>query len=187
MSKRQRKPKTSRGVTMVTDTEEQVQEQGVFERTIGGRTFHSPEELMAYVAEMDAALKSEKSFLKEKGLVATRAPSQRRVLAEHVANILNENMTDELRAELEKAGEDTAIRVMFMSEDNSFVYPAPKASSSNGSGTTGSRGVPLTVDGTEYPSAKNARDTLHPAMKDQNQNRKSIIAYLKKENHEVIE
>lgn len=63
----------------------------------------------------------------------------------------------------------------------------PKRRSSGGTGTGGGRSNPLTVDGTEYPSAAAARDALLPEKKGTPMNRASIISALTTAKHTVSE
>lgn len=166
--------------------EDQVKEEKVnseFPRTIGGHVFQTPEELKKYSEEITAQQKEVKAILKEAGKVG-RPVSVKRVTSEAIASVLNDNMSEELLEKLEALTEDTAIRITYNPTTQVFSFPTVKS----GGGGGGSRGgKTLNVDGVDYPSAKNARDTLHPDTKDKQQNRRAIIAYLKNEKHTIAE
>jgi len=153
-----------------------------FPRKIGDNTFQTPEEMQAFLDKMTASTKEARQVLK--AVRPGRPPSQKKVLAEATADILNKHMTKDLREKLGTIDEDIAIRVMFEKETSTFVAPTPKPrEGGDGGGPRGGR--PLVVDGKEYPSAKNARDTLHTDTVGNQQNRKAIISYLRGKEHTI--
>jgi hypothetical protein len=174
----------------VSENQSQVEQASSFPRTIGEKTFYSAEELQQYIAQLDALRSESRGALKEMGISVPggRAPSQRKQLAESLAGVINDNRDAfssvfEMVSQLE---EDTSIRVEYNKETGMFRYPTP-TKSGEGTGSGGRRAEPLNVDGKEYPSAKGARDTLHPEMVGKSQNRTSIISYLKREGHNVAD
>lgn len=154
-----------------------------FPREINGIVFQTPDELAEYAKTISELQKEVKNILKTSGKVG-RPPSQKKVMAEAVSVILNENPSAVLNELLDKLTEDTPIRVMFDTTSQQFISPVVKTVT-EGSGTRG--GKKLSVDGTEYPSAKNARETLHPDTEGKAQNRAAIITFLKAQGHSVME
>jgi hypothetical protein len=150
-----------------------------YPREINGIIYNTPEELKAYADSLKEAAKATREALKEIGAVG-KAPSQRKVFAELVSRVLNENASNELMEKLSEVEEDTSIRIVFNKSTGMFEYPVQKSSGGSGEGAPRG-GKPLTVDGVEYPSARNARDTLHPDMVGKSQNRQAIINFLKHE------
>lgn len=147
-----------------------------FPRTIGGRVYKTPEELAVRVKELKDGAKELASYLKTS---KTRVPSPRRILAEKVIEILNANMGafKDVITKFE-AGSKVSSSIKYDVETKTFSY-----GSSSGGG--GGQKRTLTVDGKEYPSAKAAREQLHPETKGDQQNRKSIISYLESKNHKI--
>jgi len=152
-----------------------------FPQTIGGKVYNTVEELKAYVDEITKIQKEVNTVLKTAGKVG-RPASQKRVVSELVSSILNQNMSEELTTKLANLKEDTSVRIMYNPKDKIFSFPPIKTG-----GGGGTRSKPLTVDGIEYTSAKKARETLHSDTVGKQQNRASIITFLKNEKHTVVE
>jgi len=168
-----------------SDKEKEPEAPLTFPRMVGDREFQTPEELQEHVKQLKELAKAGTEILKKAGKTS-KAPSQKKVLSEMVAAVLNENMTDELKAKVSGIEEDSRIAVIFLKESGTFAYPTPKAREGGTSG--GPRGGrTLVVDGKEYPSAKNARDTLHPEESAKQQNRKTIINFLRKDGKHTID
>jgi len=180
----QRRPKPQEntepeGEEMTTEAPEKTTSE--FPKTIAGKTFQTPQELADYAKELNDLNKEVKELVK--ATKPGRPASQKKLISTAVSDFLNENMSDDLRLALGKVEGDFNMRLNL--KDGVFTMPvaAPR-----GEGTGGNRGGrKIVVDGQEFPSAKNARDTLHPEMKDKSQNYKAIVKYLQNEKHEVVE
>ena len=168
-----------------TATEEKPEEKPIdtsFPRKIGDNIFNTPEEMQSFLDKMTADTKEARQVLK--AVRPGRPPSQKKVFAEATAEILNKHMTKDLREKLAALDEDTPIRITFEKATGTFVAPTPKAREGGGGG--GPRGGrELVVDDKAYPSAKNARDTLHTDTTGNQQNRKAIISYLRGKDHKI--
>ena len=164
--------------------EEIVDEKPVttFPVTIGDRTFNSAEELKSWSDELAELSRTAKAAVK--GTKVEKAPTPRKMISEAVSSVLNEHMTDELREALEKLTEDAGVRVIYNVDSNTFSAPVT-AKRAAGSGTGGGVGQKMTVDGREFSSAKLARDTLYPDMKEKSQNRETIKKFLEGKEHKV--
>ena len=160
---------------MATDTEVNID----FPKTIGDRTFQTPAELAEYAASLSAQLKEVNPIVK--ATKPGRPVSQKKAISNAVAGFLNDTMSDELQSALEKVEGDFILRLSLKDGVFSMPVSAPRAEGSGGN--RGGRSV--NVDGVDYPSAKNARDTLHPDMKDKSQNLQAVVKYLENQGHTV--
>lgn len=163
---------------MTTDTEQEVNTN--FPQTIGDMTFQTPQELAEYAADLNKKIQAVKPVVK--ATKPGRPVSQKKAISDAVAKFLNSESDDELRVAIAKVEGDFVLRLNL--KDGVFSLPV---SAPRGEGSGGSRGGrAINVDGQDYQSAKSARDTLHPDMKDKSQNYDAIVKYLIKEEHEVI-
>ena len=174
----------SEGEEMTTETETSEETQPVvveYPRTIGDKVFQTPQELEEYSKQLNDLNKEVKAIVKASK--PGRPVSQKKVISTAVADFLNEDMSDDLRLALMKIEGDFILRLNI--KDGVFAMPVAATRAEGSGGNRGGRKV--NVDGTEYPSAKNARDTLHPDMKDKQQNFKTIVKYLEGKEHTVTE
>ena len=173
---------------MARNTESEVVQEVVnveFPKTVGDLVFNTPEELASYVKDLQEKTSAAKAVLKTLPK-APRPTSQRKAIADLVSAVLNEHANTDLMERVTSLEETTAIRIVFNIESGQFEAPVTKTRES-GTGTGTRTGSPLTVDGVEYPSAKNARETLYPDTIGKQQNKKSIISFLSGKGHTVIE
>ena len=164
---------------MATETAEKPEVNIDFPKTIGDRTFQTPAELAEYAASLSAQLKEVNPIVK--ATKPGRPVSQKKVISTAVASFLNGNMSDELQSAVEKVEGDFILRLNLKDGIFSIPVSAPRAEGSGGN--RGGRAV--NVDGVNFPSAKNARDTLHPDMKEKSQNLQAVVKYLENQGHEV--
>lgn len=150
-------------------------------RRVGELTFHTPAELEEYVKKLRETVKTEAAFLKGK---KPKAVSQKTKSHQAMADFINANMPEDLKAILVEVKEDFPLRLRWYPELGQVGVPVTKQPTRSSNGTGGGA-QPLIVDETEYPSAKKARDTLHPDMKEKSQNRETIIKYLRGQKHAV--
>jgi len=172
--------KEDKGVTMTTEITETPEVSVSFPQTIGDITFQTPEELAEYAAKLDKQLKEMKPIVK--ATKPGRPASQKKQVSEAVAKFLNSEMDDELQAAIANVEDNFVLRLNLSNGTFSLPVSAPRAEGSGGN--RGGRAI--SVDEKDYPSAKNARDTLHPDMKDKSQNYAAIVKYLEAQGHTVV-
>lgn len=165
---------------MPTDVQEKLEINIDFPKTIHDRTFQTPEELTEYVKDLDSLIKDLKPIAK--AIKPGRPTSQKKAISTAVSDYLNSNMSDELRSAVAKLGDEFVMRLVVKDGVFSLPVSAPRAEGSGGN----RGGRMLTVDGVEFTSAKSARDSLHPDMKDKNQNYNAIVKYLEGKDHTVV-
>jgi len=163
---------------VTTDTKPEVNTD--FPKTVGDRTFQTPAELAEYASNLRNQLKEVGPIVK--ATKPGRPVSQKKQISTAVATFLNSEMTDELRVAIAKVEGDFILRLSMT--DGVFSMPV---AATRGEGSGGNRGGrAINVDGVDFPSAKNARDILHPDMKNKSQNYDAIVKYLENEKHKVI-
>ena len=160
---------------MATDTKVNID----FPKTIGDRTFQTPAELAEYAASLSAQLKEVNPIVK--ATKPGRPVSLKKQVTTAVCTFINNNMDESLSDSIAALEEETIIRLT-ISDGIVSIPVSPKRTEGSG-GNRGGRAV--NVDGVDYPSAKNARDTLHPDMKEKSQNLQAVVKYLKNQGHEV--
>ena len=171
---------------MTTETKEpQVanspKSEEVWPRKVGDKTFHSAQELETYLSDLKEQIKAARDVL---GGKPTRALSAKKIAIEKVIEFLN---TGKLPEEITKMDETYAIRIMWNSDNGKFEVPVKAPTQPRAPGEGVGRGSPLVVDGKSYPSAKAAREQLYPDTAGRDQNRQTIISYLKTKGHVVLE
>ena len=164
---------------MATETAEKPEVNIDFPKTIGDRTFQTPAELAEYAASLSAQLKEVNPIVK--ATKPGRPVSLKKQVTTAVCTFINNNMDDKLSASLAELDEETIIRLTI--NDGVVSMPVAAKRTEGSGGNRGGRAV--NVDGVDYPSAKNARDTLHPDMKEKSQNLQAVVKYLENQGHEV--
>ncbi len=166
--------------TEATETKEQPEVNTTFPQTIGDKTFQTPGELAEYAASLSKLMAEVKPIVK--ATKPGRPTPQKKLVSTAVAEFLNSEMDDVLREAIGKVEGDFMLRLNLSEGKFSMPVAAPRAEGSGGN--RGGRAI--NVDEQDYPSAKNARDTLHPDMKEKSQNYDAIVRYLQAQGHNVV-
>ena len=153
---------------MTSPTKTETKAEG-FPKTIEGKVFNTADELKEHVAKLTAQAKEGREYLRVNK--PSRPASPGKALGDPMTVILNANA--DMVSKAKAYGKEFVLRITWNHETGKFEPKLAK------SGSGGGVGQSLTVDGKEFPSAKAARDTLHPEDKDKSQGRQAIINMLK--------